>query len=138
MQFNCMTKSRGVGTTCTCTVPSSERFCQVVHGLPYALQFSTFSLVLFFLIHVTYGHRWMQKVRLFEPKAQEGAMRITPRQPTYGTSMGHGPHSMYGDVDFHQAYSHDTDDTDASGGMCPQLFLFRNSRCHQCSGMRGS
>jgi len=60
---------------------------EVIHGLPYALQFSTFSLVLFFLINVMYGGRWQQRVRLFQPKVQEPSMRMTAGQNTYGTSQ---------------------------------------------------
>eukprot|EP00669_Euglena_mutabilis_P004361 TRINITY_DN15695_c0_g1_i1.p1 TRINITY_DN15695_c0_g1~~TRINITY_DN15695_c0_g1_i1.p1 ORF type:complete len:541 (-),score=154.94 TRINITY_DN15695_c0_g1_i1:165-1751(-) len=61
-------------------------FSEVVHELPYALQFATFSLVLFFIVNVMYGHRWQTSIRLFEPKLQEAAARITHGQLSYGTT----------------------------------------------------
>eukprot|EP00667_Euglena_gracilis_P005687 EG_transcript_5728 len=75
---------------------------EVLHALPYALQFSTFSLVLFFIINVMYGHHWQSTVRLFVPKPQQAPMRLAAAQ-SYGTSAG------YTENDIHHGRGSDAD-----------------------------
>jgi len=58
---------------------------QVVHELPYALQFATFSLVLFFIVNVMYGHRWQTSIRLFSRTLGGGGRLPRNRPNTYGT-----------------------------------------------------
>lgn len=71
--------------TCDPTNLCGHLFVQVVHELPYALQFATFSLVLFFIVNVMYGHRWQTSIRLFGRTPGGGGRLPRNRPVTYGT-----------------------------------------------------
>eukprot|EP00668_Euglena_longa_P003120 GGOE01003648.1.p1 GENE.GGOE01003648.1~~GGOE01003648.1.p1 ORF type:complete len:533 (+),score=57.96 GGOE01003648.1:33-1631(+) len=90
---------------------------EVLHALPYALQFSTFSLVLFFIINVMYGHHWQNTLHLFVPKPRQSPMRLSAAQQTYGTTTG------YADDDFHD-YNRGTDaESDTQYGADSHRYL---------------